>query len=205
MRKKKRLSIMLASTDYGHEDEIRTISACLKRWGYEVVNSYIGTLPSDSGLSNMDNCINAVKNCDLFFGIIHTDYGSGIIGDKNITREEFRTAVAEGKTRWAVVDEVVVIARNVLNHLCLASEAGKKKEEQTDVRKLLTLRKNKFLDYRCIDFYDEMVQSDTPAEDRVGNWIQPYHSQDDILRYIKTNLYDHKKELMEKLETAKAI
>lgn len=205
MTKKRKPSIMFAATDYGHEDEIRTIATCLKRYGYNVVNSLIGTLPNDSSLSNMDNCVNAVQDCDLFFGLIHTDYGSGNIGDKNITREEFRKAVTLDKPRWGMVAELVVTARNVVNHLCLASEVKKKKEEQTDVRSLVTMRKNSFLDYECIGFYDEMVQSDKPAEERVGNWIQPYRTQADILEYIKTNLWVNKKKVLEKLEKTKTV
>lgn len=205
MAKKEKPSIMLASTDYGHEDEIRKIAACLKRYGYRVVNSLIGTLPNDSSLSNMDNCVNAVQDSDLFFGLIHTDYGSGNIDGKNITREEFRKAVSLDKPRWGMVNELVVTARNVINHLCLASEVKKKKDEQTDVRPLLTMRKNSFLDYECIGFYDEMIQSDKPAGERIGNWIQPYRTQADILQYIKANLWDNKKKVLEKLEKAKTI
>jgi hypothetical protein len=33
----------------------------------------------DPILSNMQNCLNAVENCDIFFGILRPYYGSGII------------------------------------------------------------------------------------------------------------------------------
>lgn len=177
----------------------------MRRYGYRVVNSLIGTLPSDSDLNNMDNCINAVKKCDLFFGIIHTDYGTGNIGGKNITREEFRTAVSENKQRWAVVDEVVLVARNVINHLCLTSEVDLPKKDRTKIRDVVTMPRNSFLDIECIDFYDEMIQNEKSVEDRTGNWVQPYASLSDILRNVKANLYDNKKEVMEKLEKAKCI
>ena len=205
MTKRAKPSIMLASTDYGHEEEIRKIAACLNRYGYRVVNSLIGTLPNDSRLSNMENCVNAVEKCDLFFGLIHTDYGSGNIGGKNITREEFRKAVSCGKQRWAMVDEVVVTARNVIDHLCLISEVSKPRDEQTVVGEIVTMRKNSFLDYECIGFYNEMIQNDKAPADRKGNWIQPYRSLADILRYVKTNLYDNKKTVIENLEKSKSV
>ena len=205
MSRKYRPTIMLASTDYGHDEEVRKVAACMKRYGYRVVNSLMGTLPSSSGKSNMENCVDAVADSDLFFGIIHTDYGSGNIDGKNITREEFRKAVELDKQRWGMVDEVVVIARNVINHLCLVSELSKPKEQRSEVSKLVTMRKNSFLDYECIGFYDEMIQSDRPAGERVGNWIQPYHSLADILRYVKTNLYDNKEKVFAKLNKEKGL
>jgi len=46
--------------------------------GYEVWMSHKGTIPVDpdeSGTSR--NCVAAVRNCDLFLGILTTRYGSG--------------------------------------------------------------------------------------------------------------------------------
>lgn len=40
--------------------------------------SHKGTIPTNPGLSNEENCVEAVKCCDVFIGIITGRHGSGI-------------------------------------------------------------------------------------------------------------------------------
>ena len=78
---------MVGSTVYGFENELYQIVALLQTLGYEVLNSHVGTIKVNPKLSNLENCLNAVDECDLFLGIIRPYYGTGIIGEKNIVRK----------------------------------------------------------------------------------------------------------------------
>jgi hypothetical protein len=70
---------MVGSTVYGFENDLTTIVALLKRLGYDVLNSHVGTIKVVPTLSNLENCLKAVEECDLFLGIIRPYYGSGNI------------------------------------------------------------------------------------------------------------------------------
>ena len=70
---------------YGFERDIVQICALLKELGYNVWDSHLGTIKVNPKLSNLENCLKAVEDCDLFLGIIRTQCGTGYIGDKNIT------------------------------------------------------------------------------------------------------------------------
>ena len=91
---------MVASTVYGFEDQISQIVAQLNTLGYEVLNSHYGSIKVNPRLSNLKNCLNAVEECDLFFGIIRPYYGTGNIGNKNITFEEIKKAIRLKKPYW---------------------------------------------------------------------------------------------------------
>ena len=84
---------MVGSTVYGFENELYQVVALLQTLGYEVLNSHVGTIKVNPKLSNLENCLNAVDECDLFLGIIRPYYGTGNIGEKNITFEEIKRAI----------------------------------------------------------------------------------------------------------------
>ncbi len=93
MPAKPKLKVMVASTVYHFEDQLNQICAVLNGFGYEVWNSHIGTIPVHPGSSNLENCVAAARDCDIFLGIIRPFYGSGRIGARSITHEEFREAI----------------------------------------------------------------------------------------------------------------
>ena len=92
-KSKRKIKIMLGSTVYGFEDQLSQIIAQLQLLGYEVLNSHSGSIKVNPKLSNLDNCLNAVEECDLFLGIIRPFYGTGNIGESNITFEEIKKAL----------------------------------------------------------------------------------------------------------------
>src|SRR4030067_3584321 len=97
---KKKLKIMVASSVYNFNTELTQICAVLKSYGYEVLNSHLGTVPVNPSKSNLDNCLTAVEECDLFLGIIRPFYGTGIVGEKSITHTEISKALELEKPRW---------------------------------------------------------------------------------------------------------
>lgn len=171
---KRRPIVMVSSTVYGIEDFLGMTYVLLDNMGYDVWMSHKGTMPVDPTLSNFDNCVRCVRDCDLFLGIITSQYGSGVSrkpGDISITHREIREAINQKKSRWILAHDHVVFARSFLNKLRLDGEPA---------RKRLTLDDNLVLgDLRCIELYEEVIQTQTPLPDRTGNWAQTFKSSDD--------------------------
>ncbi|MGH7136478.1 MAG: DUF4062 domain-containing protein, partial [Pirellulales bacterium] len=94
------LRIMVASSVYGFETDLNQLCGVLTGYGYEVWNSHLGTIKNHPGKSNLENGLDAVRQCDVFLGIIRPIYGTGVVGERSITHEEMRLAVSLKKPRW---------------------------------------------------------------------------------------------------------
>jgi hypothetical protein len=173
------VKIMVGSTVYGFEDQISQIVAQLNTLGYKVLNSHYGSIKVNPNLSNMDNCLNAVAECDLFLGIIRPYYGTGNIGDKNITFEEIKKAIELKKPYWFLVHRDVVFARNLFKKMKLKSGDE------------IVIEDNKLFDKRCIDVYEYVIKNH--VEDlalRNGNWAQEFYRLDEMMVYINSQFTD---------------
>ncbi len=179
-----KLRLMLASTVYGFETDLQQIAAVLNAYGYEVWNSHLGTIRTHPGKSNLENCLMAVDECDLFVGIIRPFYGSGKVGTRSITHEEMRRAVALSKPRWFLVHDHVTYARQLLRPY-LTTKNG------TAKRRPLKFQKTPVMDdLRVFEMYDDAIQSSVSVPNRKGHWAQPFFHLDEALRYLETNLKD---------------
>lgn len=176
MKAQKKPIILVSSTVYGIEELLDRIYSLLTTFGYEVWMSHKGTISVRSNKSNFDNCIRAVENCDLFLGIITPQYGSGLDGDGlSICHKEIRKAIELNKPRWLLAHDHLVFARNLLRHL---GYDDKTKRDQ------LTLKKNQILsDLRVIDMYEEAIVHQKPLDDRRGNWVQAFQTDEDALLF----------------------
>lgn len=163
---------MVGSTVYGFEDQLSQIVAQLNTLGYEVLNSHHGSIKANPHLSNLDNCLRAVAECDLFLGIIRPYYGTGNIGDKNITFEEIKKAIELKKPYWFLVHRDVIFARNLFKKLKLKSGDE------------IVIEDNKLFDKRCIDVYEYVIQNHVPVTLRNGNWAQEFYRLDEMMVYI---------------------
>lgn len=121
-----KIKIMISSSVYGFEVEIKQIATLLRTLGYEVMNSYCNTIPVSPKKSNLENCIDAVEKCDLFLGFIRTNCGTGNIGDKNITFEEFKKAIELDKPYWFMVEKDVVFGRRLFRNGIKIKDDSKK-------------------------------------------------------------------------------
>ena len=175
---KQKIKIMVGSTVYGFEDQLSQINAQLQLLGYDVLNSHNGSIKVNPTLSNLNNCLNAVKECDLFLGIIRPYYGTGNIGEINITFEEIKLAVKLKKPYWFLVHRDVVFARQLFNNL----EVQKGCE--------ITLKPNKIFDKRTIDIYEYVIKNHEPVTLRNGNWAQEFYRLDEMMTYITTQFED---------------
>ena len=176
--KERKVKIMVGSTVYGFEDNLSQIVALLQTMGYDVINSSHGTVKVNPTLSNLDNCLKAVEECDLFLGIIRPYYGTGNIGDKNITFEEFKRAIELKKPYWFLVHRDVTFARQLLGKIALKS-----KDE-------IVFEKNPVFDRRCIDVYNYVIQNHVEITLRNGNWAQEFYRVDEALTYVKAQFSD---------------
>nr|WP_315234393.1 DUF4062 domain-containing protein [uncultured Flavobacterium sp.] len=177
-KSKRKLKIMVGSTVYGFEDQLSQIVAQLQLLDYEVLNSHNGSIKVNPKLSNLDNCINAVKECDLFLGIIRPFFGTGNIGDKNITFEEIKTAIELKKPYWFLVHRDVVFARELFKYLELKSGDE------------LVVSKNKLFDPRTIEIYEYIIENHIPVTLRNGNWAQQFYRLDEMMTYVNTQFTD---------------
>lgn len=181
MSEEQRLTIMVSSTVFGIESLLDQVYGTLTGLGYEVWMSHKGTIPTDPRKSNFDNCLQAVRECDLFLGIITGRYGSSAPGERSICHQEVRRAIELKKLRWFLVHHNVIIARQLLRQF------RKRRGEGWRVR----VRGCSVLDdIRILEMYEEAIRQDLPLDQRAGNWAQPFFTPDDVLRFLVTQFAD---------------
>lgn len=172
---------MVGSTIYKFENELSAIVATLETLGYDVISSYAGTVKVNPHLSNLDNCIKAVGECDLFLGIIRPFYGTGNIGEKNITFEEMKEAVLLNKPYWFLAHRDVTFCRQLQRKLTTPIDFNFKKKDDNKY----------FFDARTLDIYDFAIKSyEKDVANRTGNWVQEFYRLDEILKFITSQFAD---------------
>jgi hypothetical protein len=177
----KPLKLFVASTVYNHRDLLRQICGILKSYGYEVINSEYGTLYHPFGQSNLNASLNAVKDCDIFFGIINPFYSSGI------THQEIKRAIELNKPRRFMVHSFVTFSRKLLEQFMYSGSAPK-------IRTNFKIEKTSVMDdIRVIDMYNEVIQNDITVENRRDHWVQEYFRADEAFQYISTIFSDVEK------------
>ena len=173
------LKIMVASTVYGFQDQIEQICATLSGYGYEVWNSHIRTVPLNPRMSNPQNCLEAVKNCDVFFGIIRPRYGAVVEGDISITHQEIRRAIELRKPRWFIAHRDITVARQLLKQYMF--------DQDGNINPDFDYRRTDIMDdIRVIDLYNDAIMNNVPPADRVGHWVDEFYRVGDILRCLET-------------------
>jgi Domain of unknown function (DUF4062) len=179
------LRIMVASSVYGFEDDLIQICGALDVYGYLVRNSHLGTIRTHPGKSNLENCLEAVRECDLFLGIIRPFYGTGVIGERSITHEEMRLAVSLNKPRWFLVHHHVTFARQLLRPFLFKPNGKRRKRQRIKFRKTSV-----FDDLRIFEMYDDVVQSSIPVGERKGHWAQEFQNRSRALDCVRTQFED---------------
>jgi hypothetical protein len=177
-QKNKKLRIMVSSTVYGIEPMLDEVYMVLTGLGYEVWMSHKGTLPVCSKKTAFENCLQGVRDCDLFFCIITPQYGSGVDSSGiSITHKELLEAIRLGKPRWIVAHDHVVFSRTLMRNLGYFTKES---------RESLTLRQNPVLgSLKVIDMYEAAILHGHPLSERRGNWVQKYVSFADVVRYVQ--------------------
>ncbi|MCH6198624.1 DUF4062 domain-containing protein [Aquiflexum sp. LQ15W] len=196
-KSKKVQKLMLASTVYGFEDQLSKIIMDLGQHNFDILNSFYGSLKVNPKLSNLENCVNSVKEADIFLGIVRSYYGTGNIRnkdavdveDKNITFEEIRKAIDLEKQRWFYVHRDVDFCWKVLEHIEVKATFEEKQKGKTTNKN--TLRPNAFIYPKTIELYNFVIKDhETNVALRNGNWAQEFLVMSEALRYIQTQLKD---------------
>ena len=177
------IKVFIASTVYNFEFSLTKIYELLDDYGYDVCMSHKGSLFLDSKLSNLDNCIKGVEECDVFIGFIRPDYGSGVLedGGKSITHQEFETAYKKEYPRFVLGDYRVSFTRDLMRgNYILNDKTGEKINFEE-----ISFPNNKVMDTRCVVMYNEAIKDkERPASKRTGNWVQSYINLEDIILHL---------------------
>jgi Domain of unknown function (DUF4062) len=170
-------TILISSAVYGIEELLEQVFAILNTAGFTVWMSHKGTVPVDPQRSNFENCLAAVDACDMFLGILTTQYGSGRDADgPSITHQEVSRALKLDKPRWFLAHHDLIFARGLLRDLGYKTSAE---------RATLKLAGKRVIDdLRVIDMYEEVIQAEKKLADRRGNWAQPFVESQDATVFV---------------------
>lgn len=171
--------LMIGSTVYGYEDQLSKIVSDLKAKEYQVLNSHHGSIKVNPKLSNLENSLKAVEECEMFLGIIRPYYGTGNINGQNITFEEMKKAIELKRPAWFLVHRNVDFAEKLFKKLKCSDD------------NMPELIDNKLFDKRSIELYNLVIQNDIKElELRNGNWAQEYYKTTGMMVYILTQFSD---------------
>ena len=181
------IKVFVSSTVYDFETVLRNIFIMLDGFGYDVYMSKEGTIPLNSRLSNLVNCVNGVDECDVFLGIVRPLIGSGVLekGARSITAQEFDRAIELGMLRFILADYRVEFAHKFLNLMDQNPDDIPLNKEKIKDGKII-VKPNNLVHGDCVDIYRSAIQNHIhPASARIGNWAQPFKDGEDILRFVE--------------------
>jgi Domain of unknown function (DUF4062) len=181
MEPRNNIKVLVATTVYGYEDQLASVYAQLDTYGYDVMNSHMGTVYAGADKSNLQNCLNAVEQCDAFLGIIRPQYGSGVIGETSITHEEVLKAIILKKARWFLAHHDVVFTKQLLKHSKIVDRHTLKQIKPESI----IIQPNSVIDVRCIEIYNAVTLDKVPAPEKIGHWVQEFHDLPEIQRYVE--------------------
>ena len=197
---KRRPIVMVSSSVYGQEELLERIYSLLTALGYEVWMSHKGTIPTNSDESSLDSCLKAVENCDIFLGLITTNYGTtnygttkdGTTKDEttkdettkdgkiSATHSEFKRAIELNKRRWFLIHDRVVFARQILRKLGHNNQATRHKLDLKILAPYIS-------DLRVFDMYEDEFVLDYIKEK--SNTIKMRHAKNTASQ-LRTNIED---------------
>jgi len=167
----RKLKIMLSSIVYGYQPQVESIYNTLIGYGYDVLCSHMGTIYNIPGQPPLNSCLQAVEDCDFFFGVIFPNYGSGI------THKEILKAIELEKPRGFLVHANVPFAKQLLKQF-MYDDAG--------ARTTFTLKKKTRVmdDLKVIDMYNDAIGDGKSIEKRL--WAHQFYNYEiDGSRFVK--------------------
>lgn len=160
MADEKPIKIMLSSTVRGNELVIESIYGTLHNFGYDVLCSHIGTIYTPPGKTTEEASLQAVEDCDFFFGIIFPYYGSGI------THLEIKKAVELNKPRGFLAHANIPYTRTLLKDFMFD-----KNGDRTDFE---LIKKTTVLDsLKVVDMYNDAIGHNKDNTRRF--WAQQFY------------------------------
>ncbi len=173
---KRRPIVMVSSSVYGQEELLERIYSLLTALGYEVWMSHKGTIPTNSDESSLESCLKAVENCDMFLGLITTNYGTTKDGKISATHSEFKRAIELNKRRWFLIHDRVVFARQILRQLGY-------KDKEARHKLYLKILAPYISDLRVFDMYEDALDKHEEEGRITVRWVQEYDRDSDALLF----------------------
>lgn len=187
------IKVFVSSTVYDFQSQLDTLYATLDGYGYDVLMSHKGTIPLDSSLSNLENCLRGVETCDVFLGFIRPLVGSGVLrpGDKSITEQEFDLALSRKMPRFVLADYRVVFACDFARMMNIPLSSIPNVVERKHSDGTITERPNRVIHAANIGMYNNAIQANIiPATSRKGNWVQEYKNMQDVMIHVEAQFKD---------------
>lgn len=184
-KKRNHIKVFVASTVYNFQSDLNRVYDLLDNLGYDVLMSHKGTLFLDHSKSNLQLCMDSVKECDVFVGFIRPDYGSGVLekGGKSITHKEFEIAYSRDIPRFILSDYRVSFTRGLFKDSFVVQNHDKKRIKFEEI----AFENNKVMDTRSVVMYNTAIKDkERPASRRTGNWVQDYISIEDIILHLES-------------------
>ena len=173
---KRRPIVMVSSSVYGQEELLERIYSLLTALEYEVWMSHKGTIPTNSDESSLESCLKAVENCDMFLGLITTNYGTTKDGEISATHSEFKRAIELNKRRWFLIHDRVVFARQILRKLGHNNQATRHKLDLKILAPYIS-------DLRVFDMYEDALDKHEEEGRITVRWVQEYDRDSDALLF----------------------
>lgn len=173
---KRRPIVMVSSSVYGQEELLERIYSLLTALEYEVWMSHKGTIPTNSDESSLESCLKAVENCDMFLGLITTNYGTTKDGEISATHSEFKRAIELNKRRWFLIHDRVVFARQILRKLGHNNQATRHKLDLQILAPYIS-------DLRVFDMYEDALDKHEEEGRITVRWVQEYDRDSDALLF----------------------
>ena len=203
MEDRNHIKVFVSSTVYDFETQLTQVFAMLNAMGYDVYMSKKGTIPVDSTLNSFVNCVESVKDCDVFLSFIRPLLGSGIYKgeEKSVTEQEIEAAIECGMPRFVMADYRVEYAHKFLSMKkwdpdIIPVTIGKE-EIGADGIKIITKVPNNLIHPSAVRMYRTATRREVrPESDRKGNWVQPfqgiaeYVEMSDIITFIRAQFSD---------------
>jgi len=181
---------MISSSVHGSLSLLRQVETTLRSFGFEVLCSPVGTLSVNPRESNLENCLKAVDECDVFIGFIRPVYGSGRDdrSEKSITHLELEKAIELDKPRWMLAHSSVVKMRSLLRRVFFDKEGVRNNVKFTPL-------KGEFDDLGVIEMYDiatDINNKNIPWSRKTNHWVHEYHYDYEALDFIRAQFQDPK-------------
>lgn len=198
-------TVMVSSSVHGFETELDLIYSLFTQLGYKVIMSKAGTLKVNPRYGNFTNCLNAVKDCDLFLGIIRQNCGTGVSNDESITFQEIKYARECDKPCWYIIEDKILNSKELLRslemreHPCTHSKlfnwivahfydiTVRMRKKLPRVMDMFRPDRTHTFDEECFKIEDFVNQKWKNRAEVTGNWMQYCKSWSEIERFLLTN------------------
>ncbi len=142
----KNRKIWLSATSAGEQDQLGQIISVLESLDYEVFNSHDFINVSQDNFE-IEKHLNVIAGCDLFLGIINSQFIKTEASGENIFKNEFEKATECKIPYWYLVHRDVTFVRSLFKKM----NCSKTKE--------IELKDEKLFDKRTIEVYNYVIEN----------------------------------------------